>query len=115
MRRLIVIFIFFVTLLISCGKKQKVDYYSNIPTLVNTKLFENGDQPNRIRNYHDTLFISYLNKPAIDMYDLSLNFISSIPLTHLDSVYPTSFYVGDSFIVVTEYTKNRVILYTRDG
>ncbi len=115
MRRLVVIFIFFVILLISCGKKQKVDYYSKVPTLVNTKLFENGDQPNRIRNFRDTLYISYLNKPAIDIYDLNLNFISSIPLTHLDSVYPTSFYVEDSFIVVTEYNKNRVILYTRDG
>lgn len=109
------IFILVAAICISCGEKQKIDHYSKEPTLVKTKLFENGDQPARIRNYHDTLYISFLNKPAIDIYDLELNFISSIPLTHLDSVYPTSFYVADSSIIVTEHTKNRVILYSIDG
>ncbi len=113
--RLVLFIIILSTLCFSCGEDQKIDWYSQAPSFSKTKLFENGDQPNRIRNFRDTLFVSFLNKPEIEMYDLNLNFLSSIPLTDLDTVIPTSFHITDSSMLVTENRKNRVILYSRDG
>ncbi len=104
-----------ILVVISCSEKEKIDHYSVLPVLTETKVFENGDQPNRIKNYRDTLYVSFLNKPTIELYDLNFNFISSVSLTHLDSVYPTSFTLTDSSFIVTEYTNNRVIMYSRDG
>lgn len=92
--------------------------YSTVPTLDTFHyIIEDTDtlKPLRLQLYNDTLYIIYSGIPRIDLFDLELNKLNSIPLTDLDTVFPTSFDIYDSTVLITEHNKHRIILYDRDG
>lgn len=114
MRKIIPISIFFLLIhFISCDNARKE--YEIPPRLSSEYKVKNLLKPSRIRFFKDTLFVSYVNIPRIDLFDIDMNLVSSIELVDKDTVKPTSFCVYDSGIVVTEHNKNRVVLYDRKG
>lgn len=72
-------------------------------------------RPVRLRLFRDTLFVSYRGLPRIDMYDTNFVRLASIDLTQPDSVYPTSFHLTDSLLIVVDHAQHVVVIYDRSG
>ncbi len=104
---------------VSCDKQKPVPGGFDAPPVYSEKhvLTDEDDslRPVRLRLVHDTLFVSYRGLPRIDMYDSGLIRIGSIELTQPEPVYPTSFFLTDSLLVVTDHARHLVVIYDRPG
>ncbi len=105
---------------VGCNNEStsKGDPFDEVPQLFKEIDFLNKAEPlrpARLQLLYDTIFVSYNNIPRIDRYDTAMNFISSIDLTDPEPIYPTSFYVDDSIIVVADHARKLVVLYDREG
>jgi len=118
MNKKTIIAILLILLFLGCDKAIEDSTYKSQPKFVGEKLLLDNDEqlsPIAIQKLGDTLFIIYNNKPRIDLYNLSLDFIRSIPLQNPEKVYPTKFQVFDSLIIVSEHFKGRIVLFNREG
>ncbi|RME23172.1 MAG: hypothetical protein D6800_10200, partial [Candidatus Zixiibacteriota bacterium] len=71
--------------------------------------------PVRLQLVRDSLFVSYSGLPAIDVCDENGARSQRINLTKPDTVFPTSFVVLDSEIVVADHVHGILAMYTREG
>jgi sugar lactone lactonase YvrE len=75
-----------------------------------------GDlQPVRLQFFHDTLYVSYNARARIDLYSPELELIATVPLDDPEPVYPTSFVVTDSELIVADHARRLVVTYDRSG
>lgn len=103
---------------LGCDKATEDVTYKSVPNFKGEKSLLESDKllsPIAIQKQGDTLFVIYNNKPQIDLYNLSLDFIRSIMLINPDKFYPTKFQIFDSLIIVSEHFKGRIVLFNRDG
>jgi hypothetical protein len=63
----------------------------------------------------DTLFVSYMGIPRLDMYTLDLKRVGHIDLTRPEPVMPSAFAVNDSQIVVCDHGKGALVIFDRLG
>lgn len=106
--------------LVGCeNKNDPTGNYKNLPQFESKQeLYDkNGDilNPIRLQMIGDTLFVSYRNVPRIDMYSLQLERVGSIKLEFPEPVIPTSFFVVDSIIYLTDHSRRLIIACNRDG
>jgi hypothetical protein len=110
----IVIFIF----INGCEKDQLTDEYSTAPRLIDSIFITSGADtlsPSRIMFYQDSLFVSYDNRPIIDVFNLNFEKCRTIYLSYPEDVFPTSFDISDSNIFVADYNKGAIAIYNRSG
>jgi len=102
-----------------CSKRPKPGSgYADVPQLQNEYAVSiNGDTlaPVRLQLVEDTLFVSFRHQPRIDKFSLQLERIGSIALTVPEPIYPTSFFVTESTIIVCDHAKQAVIIFDREG
>lgn len=120
MKKIILILIFVSVLIIACSPDEnpQIITYKTTPQVFDSlSLMLNRDTlaPVYIQQRYDTFFVSYTNKPFIDMYSLDFKRLANIPLIDSEPVYPTSFYVSDSAIYVADHTKGVIVIYDRQG
>ncbi len=113
------IFVATLALLIACGVRPDTDQeYSAAPKLISVYHTEGSAEelhPVRLQLVDDTLYVSYSNLPRLDLYNLTPEFVRSIALTEPEPVFPTSFFVTDSTIIVCDHSQGAVVLYDRAG
>lgn len=89
------------------------------PDLVrqHVSLGDGGDtlRPLTLQWFRDTLYVSYTGQARLDKFSGELELVGSVALTDQEPVFPTSFAVSDSLIVVTDHARGLVILYDHDG
>jgi DNA-binding beta-propeller fold protein YncE len=103
-----------------CSSKEEnvLQEYAKPPVYDDEKvLLDGGDtlRPVRLQLVADTIFVSYNNQPRIDVYNREFKRISSVNLTDPEPIYPTSFYVIDSLIIVAAHARHLIIVYDRKG
>ncbi len=99
-------------------KNNPASYYSELPQLIDSRQIISASdtlEPVRIQLINDSLFISYINKPYIDVYNTDFHKLSTIHLNYPEEVYPTSFHVSDSNIFVVDHSKGAIVIYSRLG
>ncbi len=72
-------------------------------------------QPLRLQVHRDSLWVSYRGVPRLDVYDLSLTRLASVPLTDPEPVQPSAFAVTDSAIYVCDHSNGMIVAYDRSG
>ncbi len=113
-------------IVISCGQKtsDEAELYKIPPAFFDAiTITAESDtlMPTNLQLTGDTLFVSYYHCAAIDMFTysmgplISFNKIGTINLSDPEPVYPTSFAITDSLIIVSDHAKKVVVLYNRDG
>ncbi len=105
--------------IVSCSSEpDKSDGYLQLPQLERiVTLTDNGDTlaPFRIQKVQDTLFVSYNQSMRIDRYTLGLERINTMFLTDPDTVLPSSFFVSDSDLYITDHSQRVIAIYDREG
>jgi hypothetical protein len=105
--------------MINCGRTdEKLEAYRKPPSLFDSKVFiENGDtlMPSRLQVFRDPLFASYLGRHNIDIFTGDLEKAGTILLVDPEPVFPTSFAITDSLVLVSDHAKNVVVIYDRKG
>ena len=94
------------------------DPYAALPQLQGSfHLTADGDtlEPLRLQIHRDSLWVSYRGLPRLDVYDLSLTRLASVPLTDPEPVLPSAFAVTDSAIYVCDHAKGMIVVYDREG
>jgi hypothetical protein len=71
--------------------------------------------PVRLKFLNDTLFVTYVGKPRIDLFTPDLNRITTLHLTDPEPVVPASFDLSDSSIFVVDHGKHVIVQYDRMG
>lgn len=104
----------------SCGQKsgRLRAHYERLPIFEKAVALTAASdtlQPARLQLFKDTLFVSYLRRSQIDMYTPEFTRIGSIKLTDPEPIFPTSFAVDDSLVMVIDHSRNLVAIYRRDG
>ena len=101
-----------------CESEQPQDTYAIRPRLLRSVELHDGPnilQPMRLQVVGDSVFVVYKGIPRIDIYDLELERVGSIPLIHPEPVTPSAFAVNDSQMVVADHTRGAIIVYDRAG
>ncbi|RKX21598.1 MAG: hypothetical protein DRP35_03900 [Candidatus Zixiibacteriota bacterium] len=112
-------FIIFLLFIISCGKQDiQIPRFEKLPEFVSDHQIKLGSEilkPVRIQYLKDTLFVSYVKKPKIDIFNTKLEQIGTIDLSDPTPIFPTAFNVTDSFIYVTDHAKHVIVTFDRQG
>lgn len=114
---LIIILLF----LIGCGNQtepENIPRFNRLPEFVSDHQIKLGSEilkPVRMQYLKDTIYISYVKKPRIDVFDYNLELLKTINLTKPTPIFPTAFNVTDSFIYVTDHAKHVIVTYDRLG
>lgn len=103
-----------------CADKPLTDTerYLRAPQFVHEFVLTDGGDtlaPVRVEIDTDSLFVSYRDLPRIDVYSLSGDLIRRIDLLDPEAVYPSSFVVLDSELVVVDHTRKVIVIYDRVG
>ena len=108
------------TLIIACqsGDEDQQSLYFGVPTFTAAHQLTEGSlnlSPVRLRLFKDTLFVSYDGLARIDLFNLELEKIRTIELTDPEPIFPTSFDISDSLIMICDHAKRVVVLLDREG
>ncbi len=107
-----------IIILSGCDQKTVPPEYQAIPSFDrHIPIVVDGDslKPVRMQLVKDTLFISYTDRPRIDLFDIELNYLSTIRLDDPEPVFPTDFFITDSTVIVSDHSRRLVIVYDRRG
>lgn len=103
---------------IGCDTDETISEYESLPIFDrHFPIIVKGDSlhPVRMQLIRDSLFISYTDRPRIDIFDTDLNYLTTINLDDPEPVYPTDFFITDSTVIVSDHVRRLVIVYDRSG
>ena len=71
--------------------------------------------PRSLAFLHDTLFVSYLEEPVVQLYDANLNLLDTWRLQRPDTLFPTQIAVTDSFFLASDAIHELIGIYDHEG
>ena len=94
------------------------ELYSSAPQWSHELVLTDGADtlsPVRIHIDAESLFVSYRDLHRLDVFTLSGELIRQINLVRPEVVYPSSFVVLDSELVVVDHARKMIVMYDRGG
>lgn len=109
-----------VSLLVGCAQKapDSAPAYEAPPVFIEEIVLTDLTdtlEPVRVQCVDDSLFISYSKLPRIDVYTTAGDRVRKIELVDPDFVFPTSFTVVDSEVIIADHTRGVIAVYDRAG